>query len=295
MMTSNGVAISVSGKLLRIARVRDEPYECLRNANEFVEELKSAKDRPDLFTFMQEITDREPKYLFHREAEALAILPISTYQKWWKKQIRTHTRNHIKKAQNKGVEVRIVPLDDEFVRGVKAIYDEFPLRQGKPFKHYHKELETIKAELSTFPGRSEFIGAFCAGEMIGFVKFVSGNGTAHLMHIISKIADRDKAPTNALLAKAVELCSDRKIPYLHYGIWSARGLGMFKVNHAFERFEIPRYFIPLTLKGRLMLKLGLHRKMTDYLPPEWYQQIVTWRNGWNAFRYRQIINDRAGT
>jgi hypothetical protein len=294
IMTIDNLPVSISGKLLKIGRVRDEPYDCLSDSEKFVAKLQHEQGKPDLFTFMQPIGDHQPHHPFYHEPESLAVLQITTHKNWWKKQIRTDARNRIRRAQNKAVEVRQVAFDDSLVRGVKAIFDECPLRQGKPFWHYHKDLETIKTELATFPDRSDFLGAFSGGELIGYIKMTSGNGSAGLMQIISKICDRDKSPTNALISKAVELCAEKKIPYLHYGLWSKGSFGVFKQNHAFECHDVPRYFVPLTVKGRLMLKLGLHRKMTDYLPPQWYERMVTLRNGWNAFRYRQK-DDRAGT
>ena len=287
IMTIDGLAVSISGRLLKTGRIRDEPYECLHDSERFVAKLRREQNRPDLFTFMQPIADQKAHHPFYHELESLAVLPITTYENWWKNQIKDKTRNLIRKAQKKGVELHRVPFDDNLVHGVKAIYDECPLRQGKPFWHYRKGYQTIKAGLATFLDRSDLVGAFCGAELIGFFKLTSQNGTASLMHIISKIADRDKAPTNALIAKAVELCAERKISYLHYGLWSTGGFGMFKRNHAFERHTVPRYFVPLTLKGQLMLKLGLHREPADYLPPRWREQMVALRNSWNSFRYRQ--------
>lgn len=285
IITIDGLAISISGGLLRTARVRDEPYECLSDAEGFVAKLQREERRPDLFTFMQPIADQQAHHPFYHEWENLAVLRITTYQNWWKKQIKDKTRNLIRKAEKKGVEVRRVPFDDELVRGVKAIYDECPLRQGKPFWHYHKDYETIKKHLDTFLDCSDFLGAFWGGELIGYIKMTSGNGTAGLMQILSRMGDRDKAPTNALMAKAVELCAERKISYLHYGLWSTGNFAMFKQNHAFERHQVPRYFVPLTLKGRLMLKLGLHRNPADYLPPRWHERAIALRDKWYSFRY----------
>jgi hypothetical protein len=295
ILTIDGLPISISGKLLKVGRVRDEPYDCLADSEKFMAKLRQEKNKPDLFTFMQPVADQQPHHPFYHEPESLAVLRITSHKNWFKKQIRTHTRNHIRKAQNKGVDVRQVPFDDELVRGVKAIFDECPIRQGKPFWHYHKDLETIRAELATFPDRSDFLGAYFEGELIGYIKVTTGNGSAGLMQIISKISDRDKAPTNALMSKVVELCAEQKIAYLHYGLWSKGSFGLFKQNHAFECHDVPRYFVPLTAKGRLMLKLGLHRKITDYLPLHWYERMVKWRNSLNAFRYRQKTGDGAGT
>jgi hypothetical protein len=290
-LTIDGLAVSVSGRVLRIGRVRDEPYLCLHDSEKFVAKLRCQPNRPDLFTFMQPVGDQKAHHPFYHEMESLAVLQITTFKDWWKNKIRTHTRNHIRKAQKKGVEVRPVPFDDQLVQGVKTIYDECPLRQGKPFWHYRKDFETVKAGLATFLERSDFIGAFWEGELIGFVKMTSEHGSAGLMHIISMIAHRDKAPTDALIMKAVELCAEKKISYLQYALWSRGGFGKFKENHSFERHDVPRYFVPLTAKGRIMLSLGLHRKLADQLPPSWRERMVALRNRWNAFRYKQRANN----
>ena len=58
-------------------------------------------------------------------------------------------------------------------------------------------------EEATFLDRSVFIGAFLGDRLIGFVKLVSDEtGTqADLMNILSMVAHRDKAPTNAFVAR----------------------------------------------------------------------------------------------
>jgi hypothetical protein len=295
VITIDGLAVSISGRMLRIGRVRDEPYDCLHDSEKFVAKLRCAQNRPDLFTFMQPVGDQEAHHPFYHELESLAVLRITNFKDWWKNKIRTHTRNHIKKAQKKGVEVRLIPFDDNLVRGVKAVYDECALRQGKPFWHYRKDFEIVKAGLSTFLDRSDFIGAFWQGELIGFIKITSDGEAAGLMHIISMIAHRDKAPTDALMAKAVELCAEKRITYLHYGLWSKGGFGKFKENHAFGCHNVPRYFVPLTAKGKLALKMRLHHKLADRLPPGWRERMVALRNGWNRFRYEQRANDGANS
>jgi hypothetical protein len=191
----------------------------------------------------------------------------------------------VRKAQKSGVEVRDVPFSDELIAGIKEIYDESPLRQGKPFSHYQKDLITLKNEHITYLERSQFIGAYHQEELIGFIKLVHDDGISHLMQIISKIGQRSKAPTNALLAKAVEICAERNIRYLHYGVWSKRGLGDFKKHHAFERLDLARHYVPLTTKGRVVLALKLHRRLFDRLPESWIDIVLGLRNRWNAYRY----------
>ncbi len=77
---------------------------------------------------------------------------------------------------------------------------------------------TVRREAATFLDCSVFIGAYFNEELIGFIKLTHDETRtqAGLMHIISMIQHRDKAPTNALVAQAVRSCADRNIPYLVY-------------------------------------------------------------------------------
>ena len=71
---------------------------------------------------------------------------------------------------------------------------------------------------ATYLDSSVFIGAYDSDKLIGFIKLViDDTGTqAGMMHIISMLKARDKAPTNALVAHAVRSCADRNIPHLCY-------------------------------------------------------------------------------
>ena len=282
-MVIEGKEIAVSGRFLKTARLHGEYYDCIDAPECFIQQLRSLNPSASLFTFLQEIGDQAARHPFYHEPESLAVLPISTYEHWWKKQINDKTRNMIRKARKGGLELRTCPLDDAFLRAIMEIYNECPLRQGKPFKHYGKDFFTIKQDHATFLERSEFIGAFQGEEMIGFIKLVHGRNASSLMQIISKIACREKAPTNALVAKAVEICAMRGIPRLHYGIWSRMGIGEFKKHHGFLQHDIPRYYVPLDFRGRLALKLSLHRNPASYLPESAHDRLFALRSRWNRF------------
>ena len=109
-------------------------------------------------------------------------------------------------AGKRGVLVKMVEFNDELARGIAEIYNETPIRQGRSFCHFGKDVETVKAENATYPERSQFIGAYCGNELIGFMKLVHIDEVASIMQFLSKNAHLDKKPMNALLAKAVELC-----------------------------------------------------------------------------------------
>jgi hypothetical protein len=278
-MQIDGTNVVTSGKTLRVCRLQDEYYEFISEPQAFLRKLKAAR-AGDIFTFIQEVPDREPRFNFRQEWDSAAVLPLTTFEHWWKKQINDKTRNMIRKTQKTGVEIRPVTFDDELVRGIHVIYNESPVRQGRPFKHFGKDLETIRKDHGTFLDRSEFFGAFHSGCLIGFIKLVHGRGIASLMNIISMIGHRDKAPTNGLLSKAVEVCTGRGIPYLQYGTGNSRTIGDFKKHHAFEEMLVPRYFVPLTAKGTVALRLSFHRRWDERLPEGWRNQLLSWRAKW---------------
>jgi hypothetical protein len=227
----------------------------------------SFRPKPDIFTFWQRLPDTTPMYSYYYESEALSAIPLKSFKYWWENQINSDTRKKAKRATKRGIEIKIVSLDDAFVRGVMGIFNETPVRRGKPFWHYGKDFETVKNQLSRDLSYSKFIGAYHEGTLVGFVKLVYADGRfANPGLIISKLEFRKKYVSNALLAKAVELCSEDGVPYLTYTNWRSGGQAEFLVRHGFEKTFVPRYWIPLTSKGRISMGLGFHRGIRAYIP-----------------------------
>jgi hypothetical protein len=262
------------GKWLKIASIHDEFFvegDIVREPEPFIAELKRWKLKPDLFTFAQKVSDLRPRFGFYLEWEDLAVIPITTYENWLKKQIRKGTRVNLHRAIREGVVVRAVPYDDEFVQGIKDLYDETPIRQGMPFWHHGKSFEEIEKVHGTYRERAEYIGAYCEGELIGFLKMVYVGNVAKTMNVIGKEKYFHKRITNALIAKAVEICAEKGIAYFNYGQYSFPGknessLADFKRRNGFQQFKVPRYYLALTTKGKLALSLGLHRESKTLIP-----------------------------
>lgn len=207
------------------------------------------------------------------EWDNMAALRVSTFDEWMTRQIHPKVRNKIRKAAKTGVLVREVPFDDALIQGISAIYDETPIRQEKRFPHYGEDLETVRRIKATFLDRSIFLGAFFEGSLIGFAKLVTDEDRSQAapMHILSMVRHRDKCPMNALIAQAVQSCAGRGIPYLWYGKISygrkhLDNLAAFKQHNGFEKVELPRYWVPLTVAGRMALRLGLHHSISDWIP-----------------------------
>ena len=288
-----GKELRIDGRLIRIGFIDGEGFQFLEDPEAALRSLRRSEDRIDLFTFIQRLSETPTKLNYPMEWDNMAALRVSTFDDWMTKQIDFKVRNKVRKATKNGVIVREVPFDDAYVQGIHAIYNESPIRQGKPFWHYGKDLETVYKMNATFMDRSIFIGAYFDGNLIGFVKLVfdENRSQAGLMQIVSMIGHQDKAPTNALIAQSVRSCAERGISYLwyanmSYGKKQTDGLADFKRHNGFQKIELPRYFVPLTVAGRMALRLGLHHGISDWIPEpvaatyrrirkEWYGRRIS--------------------
>jgi hypothetical protein len=284
--------VKIQGRLIRVARIA-EGYEFVERPEELVAALRTSGTRIDAFTFIQRLSDPSPRFPYAMEWDNLAAVPVSTFDQWFTHQINRKTRNMIRKAEKSGVTVREVPFDDALISGISTINNETPIRQGRPFWHYGDDLATVRRENGTFEDRSIFLGAFFEGNLIGYAKLTSdeSRGQAGLMQIVSMIRHRDKAPTNLLLAQAVRSCAERSIPFLWYAKFAYGNKGQdtladFKHHNGFVKVDVPRYYIPLTLKGRIGLQLGLHRDLTNFLSESWLNKARDLRNRWYGTRAR---------
>lgn len=282
-----GNDIRVEGRLIRVARLELDKYEFLDDPATLVDRLGRSGNGIDLFTFLQRLPETSPKYVYPMEWDNLAVLPVSTFDYWWDKQIRSYPRNRARQAEKKGVVVREVLFDEALVRGIWEIYNECPVRRGTPFIHYGKDIEAVHRLSATFLDRSIFIGAFLGDRLIGFIKLVTDQirTQANMMHIVSMMRHRDKAPTNALVAHAVRSCAERGIRYLvyqnfAYGRKQGDSLSHFKEVNGFQRINLPRYYVPLTRTGRLAFRLGLHHRLVDHLPESIAARLRELRKTW---------------
>ena len=265
---------------LRVLRLQDEWYEDLEQPQAVLSALRSSDVKADLFTFWQRLPHVEPSHPYLLEWQDIAALPVTTHEHWWKNAIRPRVRNQIRKAQKDGLVVKEVAYDDEFVRGMTAIFNESPVRQGRPFWHYGKDFETVKQQFSRYLFREWMIGAYHEGRLVGFMMLANAGHFALTGQIISSLHHRDLSPNNTLISKAVEICEARGLSHLVYLFWSDDSLGEFKRRCGFEKVRVPRHFVPLTWKGQLALKTGLHHGWKAMLPSGVLKPLKQARGAW---------------
>jgi len=288
----DGEAISVKGNFIKIAEIFDEYWIEKRQLPDPLKVINALRDsglKPDLLTFTQRVPDTTPRYSFAYEWRNYAVVELNSYDQWFNKQTSSAVRRNIKASAKRGIEVKVCQFDESYVNGIMSIYNESPIRQGRKFWHYGKKISDVFSENGTYCDRSTFLAAYFENEMVGYCKVVWDESTAAIMQILSKIKFYDKRPNNALLAEAVRQCCLRRIPYLIYesfvyGKKNDNSLTEFKRSNGFVRMDVPQFFVPLTPKGTLILKLGLHKNLKEKLPYWITSRLIDLRAMWYSKR-----------
>jgi hypothetical protein len=129
-------------------------------------------------------------------------------------------------------------------------------------------------------------------ELVGFIQIIYGDNIAIISQILSMQKQWDKAVNNGLLAKAVEVCASKGEQWLMYGrIGNHPSLDKFKESNGFVKFPITRYYVPITWKGRVAIRLGLHKEFKDALPEPLKGPFITVLN-WvsrNKLRFKRRL------
>ncbi|HSQ48535.1 MAG TPA: hypothetical protein VLL96_02500, partial [Candidatus Deferrimicrobiaceae bacterium] len=199
------------------------------------------------------------------EDDNVGLLEIKDYNSWLQA-IGKKTRNMVRKAEKIGVNVEVVEPSEKLAEGIWKIYNETPIRQERAFTHYGESLATVKGNMYAAKNNT-FIAAYFEGELVGFIQILYGNQIAIVSNILSLQKHWDKALNNAMLSKAVEVCATKGERWLLYGrIGNHPSLDKFKENNGFVKVPIIRYYVPLTYRGKLAIKLGVHRDFKDSLP-----------------------------
>ena len=267
--------VIVRGKWIKLAVVHDEewledeledPELCLKKLKEHRRDQLSA----DIFTFAQKLPATIPKYKYPMELDSIAAVRTTNFKEWWEK-LPQETRKNVRRSQKRGVVVKVKGLDDDLVRGIADVNNESPMRQRIPNVHYGKSLDQVKKDQSAFPDRSDFICAYVGDELIGSLKLVYRGEVASILQLLAKTGHFDRRATNALIAKAVELCEGKGLSYLTYGMFNYgkkqhSPLREFKIRNGFGEILVPRYYIPVTRWGAFCMKLKLHRGHLGILP-----------------------------
>ena len=285
----DGATIIVSGEWIRTASVLDEEWsECeLENPELCIQALKKYRScalRADLFTFSQKLPATVPKYSYPMELDSVAAIRLTSFKDWWDR-LPQVTRKNVRRSEKRGVVAKLREFDDDLVRYIVELTKDSPIRQGKRFVHYGKTFEQVRKDQSTFLGRCDFICAYSDKELIGMAKIIYSGEIASILQFLPKVGQEDKRPANALIAKMAEVCEARGISHIIYGLYNYgnkrnSSLLEFKIRNGFEEFLVPRFYVPLTVRGSLSFKLNLHRGILGVLPNSLITMALSLREKW---------------
>jgi hypothetical protein len=285
----NGRNIIVQGRWLKVANIHEEewseaeidkPEECIQS----LKDHHSHGLRADVFTFTQKLPNREAKYPYPMEWDSLAVIHLTTFAEWWEG-LPQETRKNTRRAAKRGVVVKVVQLDEKLIQDIMELNNASRMRQGRLFDHYGKTLEQVRKDQSSFPASSDYVCAYFGKELLGFVKIVRCGEISTILQIITKEDSNDKRPSNALIVKLVEHCFETGMKYVIYGKYvygnkRRSSLIEFKKRHGFREVLVPRYYVPLTVKGRIGIAFNLQRGLVGILPNAIIQVGLSVRENW---------------
>jgi hypothetical protein len=291
-MEAEGRKIMVSGRLLRIASVFDEDWLQGRSLMDPMAVASRARIEldADIFTFAERLPHLERRFDFPFVLDNVACIDTRDIRRWWEDSLPQETRKNVRRAAKRGVSTAVVDFDDALLRNIVSINNETPIRQGRPFWHYQKPLEAVKRDYTAFNDRSVYIAAFFENSLIGITKIVSLGEVAAVLQLLCLNSHQDKRPANALIAKAVEVANSRGHDWLVYGKYqygaaSQSPLTEFKRRNGFVKADVPRYYLPLTSKGRAAMACGLHLGVKRFLPGNVHTFLVEQRTRWYSSRH----------
>lgn len=289
----------ISGKLVRVAAPYDEAWSesDLADPAQGIQELRS---HADILTFTQPPPFWFPFYeQYYYETESIAAVLLTTYEDWWAG-VPQETRKNVRRAERDGVTVCIRQFDDNLVRELQELNNSSTTRQGRYYLHFGKTFEQVRRDYASYAERSLYLTAHHEGETIGYIKIVyRGNDLASIMNLLTKESANRLRPANALLAKAIRICTTRGIDTLTYGRFNYgkrrnTPLSQFKARHGFEDIQMPRYYVPLTWKGLIWVQLGLHRGLLGIVPDGLVRVGKSLKAGVAQLAERLIRNQEVG-
>ena len=289
----NGHTVVVRGRWIKMAEIHDEYWTEgeLEDPDAFMKSLNEQSGKglkADILTFSQKLPNVTPKHPYPVDWDNVAAIDLTSYENWLRK-LSPDTRRNIKTAAKREVTTRLLKLDADLVSRIMEINNEVPIRQGRAFHHYGKDFTAVKQDYASFGDRSDYIGAFFQDEMIAFLKIVRIGQTAAIMQLLSKTSHHDKRAPNALIARAVEHYAAQKASYLtyiryRYGKKRRSPLTEFKRRNGFVEMAVPRFYVPLTAKGRIANALNLHKPLVEVLPEKLTYTLLDLRTKWHARR-----------
>jgi L-amino acid N-acyltransferase YncA len=272
---------------ITIAKDPDEYEKDIIPSPQFLTKLK--KREADVFSFVERswcFKMPNPPSEWKTSEDNVALLTIDSYKSWLKGVTKKTHHNPVKRALKKGVTVGQAEANGELFEAIWRIYNETPVRQDRAFTHYGLTLEAVTNTFTNEANNPEsfFVAAYFEGSIVGFMQVKIHGQTAAIRQILSLIEHSRKSINKAMIAKTVEVCSLHGVRWIVYArMGNHPSLDKFKEENGFVRFDVRRFYVPLSRKGKLAMRIGLHKDLKDSMP-SFAKKIAIPLYNWNSKR-----------
>lgn len=254
-------------------------FEWVNDVPDLERVYELTKGKADVLMFWERLPRKPNLKIKNRDNVSIAAIPLVNYKYWWNSQIDKKTRNMVRKALKKGVEVKVEGLTDELIHGMEKIYKEAQMRQNKAFAYYGETFEQLKKDFSIWNSHRyshDFLVAYSGEEVIGFQHLIYTKDSALISAFLSMKRHSNKGPNNLLISKSVEICCRKNLKYLIFERMTGGSLGKFKQKNGFMKMDVPRYYIPLSRLGKIICFFKMYRDLIYYysILPRWIQHVI---------------------
>ena len=141
-------------------------------------------------------------------------------------------RRNVRKAERCGIDVRV---SDDFAAFWQLLGATLAARHDTHPTHTLDEILLLRERLGD---RIQFVAGYLEGRLIsGTVLFLLNDIAAHTMYMAQDYEYQQFRSLNLVLLRAGELCRDRGLHWLNYGISSEPGTRGLELNHGLFAFK----------------------------------------------------------
>ncbi len=190
------------------------------------------------------------------------ILPLSKgFEYIWKNKFNKKARNLVRKFLRSGGKVELLKNPLNYVDDIMEINLSKPLRQGRPLPETYTRkdlvIQILERNIRDKGEHFRVYGAFIKDKLVAYAYVSEHNGYAYISRFLTHAKYFKYAASNGLLSFIIESLCKEGVKVVQYGYWSRHyeGVNHFLQQHGFEKGEVRAYYIPLTMKGSLVLKM----------------------------------------
>ena len=198
----------------------------------------------------------------HRVTIYARILPLMReFSYIWTNKFNKKARNLVKKFKKSNGIVKVLDRPLDYINEIMEVNLSAPIRQGRPMppSYTNREIviKSLEASLKEKKGHLKVYGAFIHDKLVAYSYVVEHNGYAYISRFLTHTKYFKYAVSNGLISAIIEDLCNRNIEVVQYGYWSRhhKGVNHFLKQHGFERGKVEAYYIPLSRKGRLALRI----------------------------------------